>query len=55
MVVKMNFKNEKKGFVTKSIRYKSEKEYKDLINALNENRISDILDIIYEIFYRNDL
>ena len=48
-------KNNKKGFVTKKIRYKSNEEYKQLKDSLNENDKETALDILFEIHRRGDL
>lgn len=47
--------NLKKGYHSRVIRYSSEKEYKKLIDALNEGRNDDVLNIIFNIFQRGDL
>ena len=47
--------NKKKGFVLKGFWFASEREYNDLINALDTNNKEKVLDIIFKIKLRGDL
>lgn len=44
-----------KGYCTKSIKYKNEKEYWDLANAIEENNKEKVLDIIFKIYHEKRL
>lgn len=43
-----------RGNLTKYIRFKDEKEYKELIHALETNESERVKDIIFGMFYRGD-
>ena len=47
--------NKHKGFVMKGIWFKSEEEYKELVNALDTNDKEKALDTIFKIHLRGDL
>lgn len=54
-VYKMEKNNPHKNAVLKNVWFKSEKEYKKLVNALDSADNDKVLDLVYGIYKRGDL
>lgn len=47
--------NPRKNEIVRAIWFKSEKEYKELVNALDSYDNDKVLDIVFDIYKRGDL